>query len=583
MDQQQSAVDTSCPSPRAEPPWRDLDRLVHASLARCAGGISPMGLYLDYLDWAMHLLVSPGKLASIMDAAAPGAKADGRNQGDPAMFPGDPRYKHPGWSRPPYSQVRDAFLRLDACWQAATSGVTGATPQHLSVVRFVGRQALDMCAPSNVWWANPEVLEAIIQTRGASLWQGMLRMQADAADLMTGNAPGASESRRKRFRVGKDLAVTPGSVVHANAVMELIRYAPRTRQTFPEPVLIVPSWLLKYYILDLSTRNSLVRYLVEAGHTVYMISWKNPREEGRDWGTETYLEEGLFAALRHVNGEMAGQRVHTVGYCLGGTLLAIGAAALGRRHERRPWIKSVTLLAAQTDFSEPGELGLFISASGVSCLDALMWQQGFLDGKQLAGVFQLLNSRDLIWSRMVHDYLMGRQLEPTDLMAWNADTTRLPYRLHSEMLHHLYLDNDLAEGRLCVEGQAVALSDVQAPMLIVATEKDHISPWQSVYKLHRLTHREMTFVLCSGGHNVGIVSPPDGVPVRRHFRWKVRRPSESSLTAEAWLEQATLEEGSWWPCWQAWLARHSGAKAAAPEFPPARTLGRAPGTYVLET
>ncbi|OWT74696.1 MULTISPECIES: alpha/beta fold hydrolase [unclassified Achromobacter] len=573
--------DAPCQHPPADPPWRNLDRLVQASLVRSAGGISPIGLYLDCLDWAMHLAVSPGKQMSIWDMAKSPA-LEATPPANRSSLVADPRFKHPDWEKMPYRQFRDAFQRMEACWEAAASGVSGATPKHQNVVRFVGRQVLDLFSPSNVWWVNPEVLGAMSKTNGMSLLLGMQRMQADAADLLTGNAPGASEDKREHFRVGKDLAVTPGCVVFANPVMELIRYAPASKRTYPEPVLIVPSWLLKYYILDLSARNSLVRYLVEAGHTVYMMSWKNPREEGRDWGLATYLEEGVFAALQHIYRELGGKRVHTAGYCLGGTLLAMAAAALGRQHSRRPWIKTVTLLAAQTDFSEPGELGLFISSSGVSGLDALMWQQGFLDGKQLAGVFQLLNSRDLIWSRLVHDYLLGRQLTPTAMMAWNADTTRLPYRLHSEMLHDLYLHNNLAEGRQCIDGEPVTLTDIHVPMLVVATERDHISPWRSVHKLHLLTHREMTFVLVSGGHNVGIVSPPGEGSPHQHYRWKVRRQGDPYLPPQDWTESAALDQGSWWPFWQGWLGRHSGARSAAPAYPPGRILSEAPGTYVLE-
>jgi polyhydroxyalkanoate synthase len=267
-----------------------------------------------------------------------------------------------------------------------------------------------------------------------------------------------------------------------------------------------------------------------------------------------------------------------VGYCLGGTLLTIAAATLARRHERRPLLRSITLLAAQTDFAEPGELGLFVSPSGVEFLDALMWQQGYLDGRQLAGVFQLLNSRDLIWSRLVRDYLLGRQLQISDLMTWNADITRLPYRMHSETLQHLYLHNDLAAGRLCVQGQPVALADIRVPIYAVATERDHISPWESVYKMHLLNHRDLVFVLCSGGHNVGIVSEP-GRP-NHYFRWSTRREGANYLAPAEWIERAEKTEGSWWPHWEAWLVRHSGPKGAAPAYPPATALGDAPGEYV---
>jgi polyhydroxyalkanoate synthase subunit PhaC len=308
------------------------------------------------------------------------------------------------------------------------------------------------------------------------------------------------------------------------------------------------------------------------------MSWKNPGEEARDWGMDEFVHDGMLTALEQAARDSGGRRVHGVGYCLGGTLLAITAAALARHGNRRPLLRSITLLAAQTDFGEPGELGLFISPSGIAFLDALMWQQGYLDGRQLAGVFQLLNSRDLIWSRLVRDYLLGHQLQMTDLMAWNADITRLPYRMHSETLHRLYLNNDLALGRLCVRGQPVALADIRVPMYAVATERDHISPWESVYKLHLLNHRDLTFVLCSGGHNVGIVCEP-GVP-NRYYRCAVRHEGAGYVAPADWRQQADPVEGSWWPNWQAWLARHSGAKGPAPAYPPETALCDAPGEYV---
>lgn len=574
------AADASvhCPEPPAEPAWRGLDRLSHAAVARTVGGVSPLGIYLDWMDWAMHLAISPGKQLSLWQAACQ-SPAEAARQFEHYHRRPDPRFRHEDWNTWPYAQWRSAFQRVESSWDAATHGVSGAAPHHQKVMNFIGRQLLDTMSPSNFWFANPEVLEAMAQTQGMSLLHGARRFWTDACDLLSGCAPGTSASNREVYRVGKEIAATPGAVIFRNEMFELIRYAPRTADTWREPVVIVPSWLLKYYILDLSPHNSLIRYLVDHGHTVYAVSWKNPKEEARDWGMDEYIHDGLLTALRQSSQDSGGRRVHGVGYCLGGTLLAIGAAALAREHERRPLLRSITLLAAQTDFEEPGELGLFISPSGVACLDALMWQQGYLDGRQLAGVFQLLNSRDLIWSKLVRDYLLGHQLQITDMMTWNADITRLPYRMHTETLHHLYLNNDLAAGRLCVRGQPVALADIRVPMLAVATERDHISPWESVYKLHLLNHRDLTFILCSGGHNVGIVSEPDRP--HRYFRWSVRREGARYLPPEEWTSQAELVEGSWWPHWEAWLARHSGARGPAPAYPPDTVLGDAPGEYVL--
>jgi polyhydroxyalkanoate synthase len=370
-------------------------------------------------------------------------------------------------------------------------------------------------------------------------------------------------------------------VVYRNELIELIQYAPQTPAVWHEPVLIVPSWILKYYILDLSPHNSLVRYLVERGHTVFMISWKNPREEARNVGLNDYLQLGLFDAFAQVRRITGAAPVHAAGYCLGGTLLAIGAAALG--HDSRPLsvpLETVTLFAAQTDFSEPGELGLFIDSSELAYLDALMWEQGYLDGAQMAGAFQLLHSRDLTWSRSIREYLLGQHAEPTDLMAWNADTTRLPYRMHSENLKYLYLRNDLAEGRYCVDGRPVALADLKRPVFLVGTERDHVSPWRSVYKLHRLTGAEISFLLTSGGHNAGIVSEPGHAG--RRYRFSTRHKDAPHVSPNEWFAQTPVCEGSWWPCWQQWLVAHSGEKIVPPALGGGTVLSDAPGTYVLE-
>jgi len=348
-------------------------------------------------------------------------------------------------------------------------------------------------------------------------------------------------------------------------------------------VLVIPSWIMKYYILDLSPHNSLVKYLVEQGHTVFMVSWKNPTEQDRDLGMDDYLRLGVMAALDAVSAILPGRRIHATGYCLGGTLLAVAAAAMARANDLR--LASLTLFASEVDFKEPGELALFIDESQVSFLEDIMWDRGYLDGGQMGGAFRLLNSKDLIWSRMVRNYLMGQRDGMNDLMAWNADTTRMPYHMHREYLRTLYLDNDLAEGRYLVDDRPVALSDIRAPIFAVATVKDHVSPWHSVYKVHLLTDTAVTFVLTNGGHNAGIVSEPGHAG--RQFRMATRGHHEKYLPPETWAASIPPQEGSWWPAWHEWLAARSGPvesppAAGAPKegFPP---LGDAPGTYVLES
>jgi polyhydroxyalkanoate synthase len=342
------------------------------------------------------------------------------------------------------------------------------------------------------------------------------------------------------------------------------------------------AWIMKYYILDLSPHNSLIRYLVDKGHTVFAISWRNPDAGDRDLGIEDYLSQGLMASVDAIQAIVPDTRIHAMGYCLGGTLLAIGAAAMARDGDDR--LATVTLLAAQTDFTEPGELSLFIDESQLTFLEDLMARQGYLNGKQMAGAFALLRSVDLIWSPMVRTYLLGERAPMTDLLAWNADATRMPYRMHADYLRSLFLENALAQGRFQVKGKPVSLGDIKVPIFAVGTRTDHVAPWRSVYKLNLLCgDAEIRFVLTDGGHNAGIVSEP-GHPHRR-YQMLHRAANSPYVPPEAYVASAEHAEGSWWPAYQAWLADHSGQPRKPPRMGNAR-LGLAPvcdapGTYVL--
>jgi polyhydroxyalkanoate synthase len=322
---------------------------------------------------------------------------------------------------------------------------------------------------------------------------------------------------------------------------------------------------------------------VERGHTVFCISWRNPSAEDRDLTLDDYRRIGVMAALDAIAAIVPECEIHATGYCLGGTLLSIAAAAMARTGDKR--LASVTLLAAQTDFTEPGELALFIDHSQVHFLESMMWDKGYLSADQMAGAFALLRSNDLIWSRLVHDYLMGERTPMTDLVAWNADSTRMPYRMHAEYLQRLYLDNELAAGRFMIEERPAALQNIRVPMFVVGTEHDHVAPWRSVYKIHYLTETDLTFVLTSGGHNAGIVSEPGHHG--RHFRIALKRPTDPCLGTDEWAAAAALKNGSWWQDWTAWLAHHSGPERVPPPaigaiekgYPPKED---APGTYVLQ-
>lgn len=557
-----------------------LDLYWQSQLARWTGGISPVAMALAFQDWWQHLLLSPGKCAELATHVA-NALAGIDQSPVPAM---DERFANSAWRQWPFSQYVQGFQQIERFWSQATSGVCGVSPHHADVVAFTARQLMDMYAPSNFPATNPEVWQAALASGGLSLARGALNWRKDLCRRLAPPDMAVPEPVGASFVPGRNVAVTPGSVIYRNELIELIQYAAQTGEVYAEPVLIVPSWIMKYYILDLSPHNSLVRYLVEQGHTVLMLSWRNPDRRDRDLGMDDYLQRGMFAALDQAHALGSGSAVHAVGYCLGGTLLAIAAAALDSGdHRAHGKLASLTLLAAQTDFSEPGELGLFIDDSEVAFLDALMWDQGYLAGDQMAASFQLLHARDLVWSRMMREYLLGRRTAPNDLMAWNADSTRLPFRMHSEYLHGLFLRNDLAEGRYLVDGIPVALADIRTPMFVLGTERDHVSPWRSVYKIYLLCGAPIEFVIASGGHNAGIVSEP-GHAGRSYRIHPAHLSTYGYSSPDEWLRRTDRIEGSWWLHWQQWLAQRSSRQLVAPPFhAPGSTLGPAPGRYVLQT
>jgi polyhydroxyalkanoate synthase len=458
-------------------------------------------------------------------------------------------------------------------------GVGGVTDYHARLLEFAVRMLLDASSPANHLATNPELLALTQAEKGQNLLRGAKNLVEDLKRTFSGMAPVGAEE----FEVGKAVAATPGKVVFRNELVELIQYEPTTKDVYAEPILIVPAWIMKYYILDLSPRNSMVKYLVDQGHTVFAMSWKNPDEQDRGVGMDDYLEKGFVAALEAVNAIVPNRKVHAVGYCIGGTLLAIGAAALAREQDER--LASMTLFAAQTDFSEPGELAFFINPSQLAMLEATMHRKGVLESKQMGGAFVMLRAKDLFWQPLVNTYLKGKRDPMIDLMAWNADGTRMPWKMHSEYLYRLFLDNELATNRFPVGGRLVRLSDIRVPMFVVGTESDHVAPWKSVYKVDNLVRSDdFTFLLTAGGHNAGIVCGP--LNPRRHYRIKTRRLADPHLAPEDWIEAATKHDGSWWPAMQHWLAQHSSGRVKPPVMGAARkgypVIEDAPGEYVRQ-
>jgi len=575
---------------KTTPPANPFDLMLHASEGRLTGGLSPASAALAYLDWALHLANAPGKRSDILRAALERQMAlagylsalavDHTKEGEAPITPRpeDHRFDDPAWRQWPFAAYAQSFLATEQLWDELTKGISGVSRHHLDLVNFGVRQWLDMMSPSNFPATNPEIIARTRETGGQNLITGAQHFFADLMRETEGKPPEGAE----QFRPGHEVAVTPGQVVYRNELIELIQYTPTTANVHPEPILIVPAWIMKYYILDLSPQNSMVRYLVEQGHTVFIISWINPDADERDFSLQTYVEKGVLAALDAVQAIVPGPKVHAVGYCIGGTLLSLAAALLGKTGQDR--LATLTLFAAQMDFTDAGEILLFVDDSQVAFLKDMMAERGYLDAGEMAGAFEMLRANDLIWSRIVHDYLMGERRPLNDLMAWNADATRMPYQMHSQYLQQLFIDDDFAEGRFELGDVTVAPPDIIAPIFAVGAERDHVAPWHSVYKVTLLTDVDVTFLLTSGGHNAGIISEP-GHP-HRHYRIGDHAARSCFVPPEKWRNRTPEHEGSWWPAWQAWLAARSGKPGPLPSmgckeagYPP---LCPAPGEYVLQ-
>lgn len=557
--------------------FRALDALWQAKLARATLGISPASVTSALGTWALHMWQAPGKMMEL--ATYPsfhtqeywrclfGSDAHPQNGNGP-----DPRFKSESWNQWPWRAYRYGFHMAEEWLSLATQDVPGLDERSQRIVSFGARQLMDALCPANFPMTNPELAGETIAKKGENLVRGARNFLHDVHHMLMG----LPADDGTHFQVGRNLAVTPGQVVYRNELMELIQYSPQTPTVHEEPILIVPAWIMKYYILDLSPANSLVRWLVERGHTVFMISWKNPDREDAHLTMDDYQNLGIMAALDVVSKTCEKNKIHLAGYCLGGTLAMIAAATMALEGDKR--LKSLTLLAAQGDFSDAGELMLFITPSQVSFLQNIMKAQGYLDTKQMAGAFQMLRSYDLIWSKIINDYLHGMRRGTVDFMAWNADTTRMPCDMHSAYLERLFLNNEFAEGHYTVEGKAVAAENIHVPVFAVGTDRDHVAPWESVYKIHLMVNGDVTFILAKGGHNVGIVSEPGHAG--RFFFEKERGSGDPYIDPQTWRDTATRQPGSWWLAWDRWLAAN-GTPEKAPPPPPLDNLGAAPGTYVL--
>ncbi|HEY0675934.1 MAG TPA: class I poly(R)-hydroxyalkanoic acid synthase, partial [Immundisolibacter sp.] len=488
----------------------------------------------------------------------------------------DRRFRGKDWQLPAFDLMRQCYLLTSQWLLEQVGGVRDLDPPTRRKLTFYTRQFADALSPSNFVATNPDVLRATVESGGQNLLHGLRHV---LEDMQRGG--GRLDPRMTdpdAFTVGVDIAATPGKVVFQNDLMQLIQYAPLTDQVYRRPLLVVPPWINKFYVMDLQPKNSLVRWWVQQGYTVFMISWVNPGPELAGKSFEDYLLDGPLAALDAIERACGEREVNAVGYCIGGTLLMATLAYLAAGGDER--IKSATTFASLLDFSEPGDLGVFIDEAQIAALEAKMAQVGYLDSADMATAFNLLRANDLIWSFFVNNYLLGKDPAPFDLLFWNADSTRMPAAMHSFYLRNMYLHNRLREpGGITLAGVPIDLSRITAPCYFVATAEDHIAPWRSVYAGARLPGGKTRFVLSGSGHIAGIINPP---AAHKYQYW-----SCDSLPAspDDWRAAAQEHAGSWWPDWKFWLGRRAGGKVMArtPGAGGLPAIEDAPGSYVRMT
>ena len=490
--------------------------------------------------------------------------------------PGDKRFKDSAWIEDAvFDFIKQSYLLASEFMRSSVSDADGLDAKTREKVAFYTRQVIDAMAPTNFVATNPKVLRTTVESRGENLIRGLDHL---LGDLERGRGRlRISMVDEDAFTLAETIAVTPGQVVFQNDLMQLLQYAPSTRTVAKRPLLIVPPWINKYYVLDLRPGNSLIKWLVDGGLTVFVVSWVNPDERLSHKTFEDYMLEGPLAAMDAIAAATGEEGVDAVGYCIGGTLLACTLAYLAATDERR--IASATLLTTLVDFAQPGELSVFIDDEQLALLDAHMEERGYLEGRHMAQVFNLVRDNDLIWSFVVNNYLMGREPPAFDLLYWNSDSTRMPAMMHGFYLRKMYLENRLVEpGGIALGGVAIDLGAIRVPTYVLSTMEDHIAPWKATYPATRLFGGPTTFVLSASGHIAGVVNPPDA---SKYCYWTNRRKRRD---ADAWLESATRHEGSWWPHWRRWLRRPAGASDRVPARIPGEggldVIEDAPGSYV---
>ena len=490
--------------------------------------------------------------------------------------PGDARFRHPEWSANPYFDFLKQSYLVTTTWAeriiADTKGLDDRTKQRAN---YYLTQISSALSPSNFPMTNPEVLKETLQSNGANLVKGMEQLLADMAkskDLLK-----ISQTDTTAFEVGRNLAVTPGKVIFQNEILQLIQYTPSTEKVHSVPLLIVPPWINKFYILDLTAQKSFIKWVVAQGFTVFVVSWVNPDEKLAHKTFESYMQEGVLAAADAVQRETGAKQSNVIGYCVGGTLLATTLAQCAAK-AKEPFA-SATFFAAQVDFTKAGDLQLFIDDAQLKALEEMMAEKGYLDGSRMATVFNMLRPRDLVWPYIVNNYLLGKKPFPFDLLFWNQDSTRMPAANHNYYLREFYLENKLAKGEMTIGGKKLDLKKVKIPIYELAAREDHIAPANSVYSGSQLFGGPVEYVLSGSGHIAGVINPPPEEGKKDKYQYWTNK--DRAETLPEWMEGAKETPGSWWPHWAKWLAKHSGPKVAARK--PGAKLGvieDAPGSYV---
>ncbi|XKE46451.1 class I poly(R)-hydroxyalkanoic acid synthase [Halomonas organivorans] len=513
-----------------------------------------------------------------------GLKAMAGETVSPLVTPakGDRRFQDEAWTRDPYYlAIMQQYLLFSRLVEDLIDRLQGLSPDQKRNLAFYARQLVNAMAPTNFITTNPEVMRLTLETRGENLVEGLARLRHDLANSAEGL--NVTMTDRSAFAVGENLAVTPGAVVYENELIQLIQYTPSTEQVFKTPLLVVPPWINKYYILDLRQDNSLVKWLVDQGHTVFLISWRNPGPEQRDLTWADYMQLGPISAMEAIEQATGEKSVNLLSYCVGGTLAGSTVAYLTSTRRGRK-VKSATYMTSLWDFRDPGELGVFLSEPVLQGIEVKLEQDGYLDGRVMAYSFNLLRENDLFWSFYINNYLKGEIPAPFDLLYWNTDGTNLPAGTHGWYLRHMYVENRLVEpGGIELDGVKIDLRKISVPSYFISTRDDHIAKWNSTYYGALLPKGPVTFVLGGSGHIAGIVNPP------HKNKYGFLTNDALPPTAEEWLEGAEAHEGSWWPHWQAWMTDNGYADAE--KMVPARQPGDgeldilepAPGRYVKTT